>query len=146
MSNIIKYFFLFAVILFSCNSKSSHNHEEITDKNLISAHEILENSLDLREELLEVEMQLKEAEIEYSVLKEELKSWDKDISEVPGFEHSHDDEIQRKYHIHNLIKEYSPEEHRIFQELMNEELLLISSQMKRLLAPELMDQQDSEIL
>lgn len=140
MLKLIKYSILSAVILFSCNGKSSHKHEEVTDENLISAQEILEKSLDIREELMEVEKQLKEANIDYMELKEELKTWDKDISEVPGFEHSHDDEVQRKYHIHNPMKEFSSEEHKLFQEVMHNEILEISSRMKRLLAPEVMNQ------
>lgn len=141
MLKLIQYSFLSVVILFSCNGKSSHEHEEITDVNLISAHETLENSLDVREELMEVEKQLKEANFDYSELKEELKTWDKDISEVPGFEHSHDDEVQRKYHIHNPMKEFSPEEHKLFQQVMHDEIIEISSRMKRLLAPEVMDEE-----
>lgn len=140
MFKLIQYSFLSAFILFSCNSKSSHEHGENTDENLISANEILQNSLDIREELLEVEKQLKEANVDYAEIKEELKIWDKDISEVPGFEHSHDDEVQRKYHIHNPMKEFSPEEHKLFQQVMQDEITEISSRMKRLLAPEVMDE------
>lgn len=141
MFKLIQYSFLFAVILFSCDGKSSHEHEEVTDENLITAHETLEKSLDIREELMEVEKQLKDSKIDYTELKEELKIWDKDISEVPGFEHSHDDEVQRKYHIHNPMKEFSAEEHKLFQEVMHGEILEISSRMKRLQAPEVMDQE-----
>ncbi|AFL85474.1 hypothetical protein Belba_2944 [Belliella baltica DSM 15883] len=143
MFKLIQYSFLFAVILFSCDGKSSHEHEEVTDENLISAHEILEKSLDIREELLEVEKQLKDASIDYIELKEALKTWDKDISEVPGFDHSHDDEIQRKYHIHNTMKEFSPEEHKLFQEVMFSEIEEISIRMKRLMAPEVMNQENT---
>jgi hypothetical protein len=141
MLKLIQYSILSVFILFSCNGKSSHEHEEITDENLISANVILQNSLDIREELLEVEKQLKDANIDYVEIKEELKIWDKDISEVPGFEHSHDDEVQRKYHIHNPMKVFSPEEHELFQQAMHDEILEISSKMKRLLSPEIMDQE-----
>lgn len=134
----IQYSFLFAFILFSCNNKSSHEHEEVTDENLVLANEILQNSLDIREELLEVEKQLKEASIDYTEVKEKLKIWDKDISEVPGFEHSHDDEVQRNYHVHNPMKKFSPEEHKLFQQVMHDEIIEISSNMKSLLSPEVM--------
>jgi len=138
MFKLIHYSFLSAIILFSCNNKSSHEHQEVANENLISANEILQNSLDIREELLEVERQLKDANINFVEIKEKLKIWDKDISEVPGFEHSHDDEVQRKYHIHNPMKEFSSEEHKLFQQVMYDEIEEISSNMKRLLSPELM--------
>ncbi|MCH7412183.1 hypothetical protein MM213_01710 [Belliella sp. R4-6] len=134
-----------AVIFFACNSKSSHdhNHEVVEDENLIEANRFHQASLDLREELLAVEKQLKEANIEYSELKEELKIWDKDIIEVPGFEHSHDDEVQRKYHVHNPMKEFSNEEHKAYQQVMHSEILDLHERFTRKLVPEVMEDSNS---
>lgn len=136
--------FSLSVIMIACNSKSGHNHdhEEVTDENLIQANMIHQQSLDIREELMELEKQLKEANIDYAALKEELKIWDKDIIEVPGFEHSHDDEHQRKYHVHNPMKEFTPEEHKNYQQVMYDEIVEISSRMGRLLTLEVMDESE----
>ncbi len=145
MNTIIKSFaslILLSGFLFSCNSKSGHDHdhEEVTDQNLIEANQFHQQALDIREELLEVEKQLKAAEIDYTALKEELKIWDKDIIEVPGFEHSHDDEHQRKYHVHNPMKEFTPEEHKNYQQVMYDEIVEIASRMGRLLTPDVMEE------
>jgi hypothetical protein len=112
--------------LIACSSGSSR---EITPE-LIEANEYHQKSLDIREELMDIEKQLKDAKIDYSASKEELKIWDKDIIEVPGFEHSHDDEHQRKYHVHNPLKPFSDEEHLNYQKMMFEEIEQIHEQMK----------------
>ncbi|MFD2036170.1 hypothetical protein ACFSKL_15310 [Belliella marina] len=137
--------FIFVAVLFACNTKSSkeHHHAEVEDENLIEANKIHQASLDIREELLEVEKQLKEANIDYTELKDELKIWDKDIIEVPGFEHSHDDEHQRKYHVHNPMKEFSNEEHKAYQEVMHSEIVDLSDRLKRRLVPEVMEESNS---
>jgi hypothetical protein len=124
--------------LISCSSNKS---KEITTE-LIEANEYHQKSLDIREELMEVEKQLKAAEIDYSELKDELKIWDKDIIEVPGFEHSHDDEHQRDYHVHNLMKPFNDEEHLNYQKMMFEEISNLAEQIKRKLADEVMQNQE----
>lgn len=113
-------------IFMACSSEKS---KEVSPE-LIEAYEYHQKSLDIREELMEIEKQLKEAEIDYASLKDELKTWDKDIIEVPGFEHSHDDEHQRKYHVHNPPKPFSDEEHLNYQKMMYEEIMQIFEQMK----------------
>jgi len=105
---------------------------------LIEANEFHQKSLDIREELMEIEKQLKDAGIDYSALKDELKTWDKDIIEVPGFEHSHDDEHERKYHVHNALKPFQDNEHRDYQKVMYEEIVQIQEQMKILLGADVM--------
>lgn len=128
------------IIIFSISmliACSSSNSKEITPE-LIEANEYHQKSLDIREELMEIEKQLKDAEIDYSALKDELKIWDKDIIEVPGFEHSHDDEHQRKYHVHNPLKPFSDEEHLSYQKMMYEEILQIHEQMKMSLNADVM--------
>lgn len=124
--------------LISCSSNKS---KEITTE-LIEANEYHQKSLDIREELMEVEKQLKAAEIDYSELKDELKIWDKDIIEVPGFEHSHDDEHQRDYHVHNPMKPFNDEEHLNYQKMMFEEISNLAEQIKRKLADEVMQNQE----
>lgn len=126
---------LFSIsILIAC---SSGNSKEITPE-LIEANEYHQKSLDIREELMEIEKQLKDAGIDYSALKDELKTWDKDIIEVPGFEHSHDDEHERKYHVHNALKTFKDDEHRDYQKVMHEEIVQIHEQMKMLLGADVM--------
>ncbi|MCH7400322.1 hypothetical protein ACFOUP_07520 [Belliella kenyensis] len=139
--NKLSYALVFAIaLLVSCNSKSGHDHhhEEVEDENLIEANKIHQQSLDIREELLQVEKDLKDAEIDYTELKEELKIWDKDIIEVPGFEHSHDDAHQRKYHVHNPMKEFTPVEHKNYQQVMHDEIVELSSKLKRRLSNDVM--------
>ncbi|WP_194976673.1 hypothetical protein [Aquiflexum lacus] len=127
---------LFAVsLLVACSSNTSR---EITPE-LTEANEYLQKSLDIREDLMETEKQLKAAEIDYSELKDELKIWDKDIIEVPGFEHSHDDEHQRAYHVHNAMKPFSDVEHLNYQKVMYEEIADLSERMKKLMENEITD-------
>lgn len=120
--------------LISCSANKS---KEITPE-LIEANDYHQKSLDIREELMELEKQLKAAEIDYSELKDELKIWDKDIIEVPGFEHSHDDEHQRDYHVHNAMKPFNDKEHLDYQKMMYEEIATLSEKIKRKLAEEVM--------
>ena len=89
-------------------------------------------------------MKHQEEEIDYSLLKDALKTWDKDIIEVPGFEHSHDDEHQRKYHVHNPSKPFSDVEHLEYQKMMHEEIVGIHEKMNRLLSKEIMETSESE--
>ncbi|MCF1752129.1 hypothetical protein [Mariniradius sediminis] len=117
------------------------------------ANDYHQKSLDLREEILELEKQVKEAGIDYSELKDQLKTWDKDIIEVPGYEHSHDDHEghdhehgeaheghkERKYHVHNPSKPFSDAEHLDYQKVLYEEMVLIHGKFKRLLTPEVME-------
>jgi hypothetical protein len=140
MNKLINALFLVFSIssLISCSSNKS---KEITAE-LIEANEYHQKSLDIREELMEIEKQLKAADIDYSELKDELKIWDKDIIEVPGFEHSHDDEHQRDYHVHNPMKPFNDQEHLDYQKMMYEEIGNLSEQMKRKLAEEIMENQE----
>ncbi|MFD2201108.1 hypothetical protein [Shivajiella indica] len=138
-SKILILSLLICSTLFSC-SGHKHEHREITPE-LEEANSIHQNSLDLREEIMDFEKSLKEAEIEYTDLKDELKIWDKDIIEVPGFEHSHDDEHQRKYHVHNPSKPFSDAEHLEYQKVMHDEIVAIHGKMKVLLAPKVMEEE-----
>ena len=124
-------------------SGNKHEHREITAE-LEEANKIHQSSLDLREEIMEMEKSLRDSETDYSSLKEELKIWDKDIIEVPGFEHSHDDEHQRKYHVHNPSKPFSDVEHLEYQKIMNEEIKAIHEKMTLLLTPKVMDEEGGE--
>lgn len=137
MNKLIKvvYILLPVSFLISCSSNTSR---EITAE-LIEANDYHQRSLDIREEIMEIEKQLKAADIEYSELKDELKIWDKDIIEVPGFEHSHDDEHERKYHVHNAIKPFKDDEHLNYQKVMYEEIAELNLRMKRMLAEEIME-------
>jgi hypothetical protein len=136
MNKLINALFLVFSIssLISCSSNKS---KEITAE-LIEANEYHQKSLDIREELMGIEKQLKAADIDYSELKDELKIWDKDIIEVPGFEHSHDDEHQRDYHVHNPMKPFNDQEHLDYQKMMYEEILAIHEKFVRIKAPEIM--------
>jgi polyribonucleotide nucleotidyltransferase len=130
--------FLTIVVLisgFGCNSKSN---ESISDA-LVEANQVHQDALDLREEIMDFEKQLKENEVDYAGVKENLKIWDKDIIEVPGFEHSHDDEHQRRYHVHNAMKPMSDNEHLEYQKMMFAEIQQIHEQLQRLLAQEVME-------
>jgi hypothetical protein len=140
MKNLIFPATLIMLFIFSCSSSKS-DEREITPE-LIEANEYHQRSLDIREELMEVEKQLKAAEIDYSELKDELKIWDKDIIEVPGFEHSHDDEHQRDYHVHNAMKPFNDQEHLDYQKVMYEEIAALSEKIKRKLAEEVMQNQE----
>ena len=130
--------FLTIVVLisgFGCNSKSN---DSISDA-LVEANQVHQNALDLREEIMDFEKQLKESAVDYAGVKENLKIWDKDIIEVPGFEHSHDDAHQRRYHVHNPMKPMSDSEHLEYQKMMYTEIQMIHEQLQRLLAPEVME-------
>jgi len=142
----ISVLFVLSLFYFQC---SGHKHEEreITQE-LEEANAIHQKSLDIREELMELEKALKEAEIEYTEVKDLLKIWDKDIIEVPGFEHSHDHDddhgddhgaYERKYHVHNPMKPFSDPEHLEYQKVMHDEILEIQERMRVLLAEKVMD-------
>jgi hypothetical protein len=139
--NKFLYTFLTLIVTSLLVACSSNTSREITPE-LTEANEYHQKSLDIREELMEIEKQFKSAEIDYSELKDELKTWDKDIIEVPGFEHSHDDEHQRKYHVHNAMKPFSDEEHLNYQKVMYEEIADLHERMKRSLAIEIMEDQE----
>ncbi|PSL07406.1 hypothetical protein [Cecembia rubra] len=135
---------LLASALFSFCSGHKHEHRDITAE-LIEANQIHQKSLDIREEIMDLEKSLKEGEIDYSEIKEELKIWDKDIIEVPGFEHSHDHDHEgehRKYHVHNPMKQFSDAEHLEYQKVMHAEIEEIAEKMKYLLAPKVMDESE----
>lgn len=139
-----------AGIVYSCGEgKKIEGNPEL----YAEANEYHQKSLDMREEILDLEKQVKEAGIDYSELKDQLKAWDKDIIEVPGYEHSHDhdghdhehdadhaDHKERKYHVHNPSKPFSDAEHLDYQKVMFEEMVLIHEKFKRLLSPEVMEQ------
>ena len=133
---------LFLVLSLSFLISCSSNKSQEISQELIEANEYLQKSLDIREELMEVEKQLKAADIDYAELKDELKIWDKDIIEVPGFEHSHDDEHQRDYHVHNPMKPFNDQEHLTYQKVMYEEIVNLSELMKRKLSKEIMEDQE----
>jgi hypothetical protein len=136
-SLLYSFFILISTVFLSC-SGHKHEHREITP-DLEEANTIHQSSLDLREEIMEMEKSLRDSGIDYTNLKDELKIWDKDIIEVPGFEHSHDDEHQRKYHVHNPSKPFSDAEHLEYQKVMLEEIAGIHERMKVLLAPKVME-------
>lgn len=138
----ISVIFIFVLFVQACGHKG-HEHVAITPE-LEQAYVIHNQSLDLREEIMDLEKKLKEEEIDYSLLKDALKTWDKDIIEVPGFEHSHDDEHQRKYHVHNPSKPFSDVEHLEYQKMMHEEIVGIHEKMNRLLSKEIMETSESE--
>lgn len=85
---------------------------------------------------MELEKTLKEYGVEYDEIKDLLKVWDKDIIEVPGYEHSHDDEHERKYHVHNPMKEFSDEEHLEYQKVMHQEIVEINAKIQEILLEE----------
>ncbi|UJP64214.1 hypothetical protein [Mongoliitalea daihaiensis] len=132
---------LIAMFLVACSSeKKEEDNEEI----YVEANVYHQSSLDAREEIMEIEKVLKELGIEYADLKEELKIWDKEIIEVPGFEHSHDDEFQRKYHVHNRMKPFSAEEHLEYQKAMNAEIKTLFDSFRLLTVEKVMDDQKNE--
>ena len=137
---------LSVIIFFQCSSGHKHDEREITPE-LEQANVIHQQSLDIREELMDLEKALKDAEIDYAEAKEILKIWDKDIIEVPGFEHSHDHDDEdggyhRKYHVHNPMKPFSDAEHLEYQKVMHDEILEIKERMQVLLVPKEMDEDD----
>lgn len=135
---------LTALALFTFCSGHKHEHREITAE-LKEANDTHQKSLDIREEIMDLEKSLKEAEIDYSELKEALKIWDKDIIEVPGFEHSHDNDHEtehRKYHVHNPMKPFSDTEHLEYQKIMYQEIEIIAEKMKLLLVPKVMEESE----
>lgn len=128
-----------AICLASCSEKKS---DEGDPEVYFQANEVHQNSLDLREEIMDMEKSLKEADIDFSALKDELKIWDKEIIEVPGYEHSHDDgEYHRKYHVHNRMKPFSDQEHLEYQKSMHEEIKELHESFRRLLVEEIMDEE-----
>lgn len=145
---IAPFLLLTASALFTYCSGNKHEHREITAE-LKEANEIHQKSLDIREEIMDLEKSLRDAEIDYSEIKEELKIWDKDIIEVPGFEHSHDHDHEhegehRKYHVHNPMKPFSDAEHLEYQKIMYQEIQEISEKMKLLLVPKVMDETEEK--
>jgi hypothetical protein len=109
--------------MFSCNTKNNDEHDE-NSALLIQAYAIHEQSLDLREDIMKIEKEL-DSSIDFAALKLDLKVWDKDIIEVPGFEHAHDDEHQRAYHVHNPIKNQTDEQHLQYQQMMFDEIKVL---------------------
>jgi hypothetical protein len=122
------------LVFFSCSSNRS---DETPSETLVKANEYHQQSLDLREEVMEIEKKLQETGNDYRELNVELKTWDKDIIEVPGMEHSHDD-THRKYHVHNPPKQMTDEEHLNYQKMMYDEILEIRQKMVRISSPEVM--------
>lgn len=125
------------IMAISCSGKKE---AEGDPKIYAEANDYLQKSLDLREEISGFEKQIKESNIDYSELKEELKIWDKDIIEVPGFEHSHDDEHGREYHVHNPMKPFKDSEHLDYQKVMHAEIAQLHEKFKRLTLPEVMEE------
>lgn len=133
---------LFGLVLsfsFSCSGKKE---VEGDPKIYAEANDYLQKSLDLREEITGIEKQLKESNVDYSDLKEELKIWDRDIIEVPGFEHSHDDEHQRDYHVHNPMKPFKDSEHLDYQKVMHAEMVQLHEKFKLLTLPKSMEENE----
>lgn len=131
---------LFGLVLTFVISCSGKKEMEGDPKIYAEANDYLQKSLDLREEITGMEKQLKEASVDYAALKEQLKTWDKDIIEVPGFEHSHDDEHERDYHVHNPMKPFKDSEHLDYQKVMNEEIVQLHEKFKRMTLPEVMEE------
>lgn len=127
---------LFFCLVFSCSGKKE---QEGNPEIYAEANGYHQKSLDLREEITLFEKQLKDSNIDYNALKEELKTWDKDIIEVPGFEHSHDDEHQRDYHVHNPMKPFKDSEHLDYQKVMHEEIVELHEKFQKMTLPEVMD-------
>lgn len=136
----ISFIYLVAFIAIVSTACSSDKKDEDNTEIYTEANVYHQNSLDMREEIMEIEKILKEQEVDYSHLKEELKIWDKEIIEVPGFEHSHDDEFQRKYHVHNRMKPFTAEEHLEYQKSMNVEINTLYESFRVLTIDKLMDE------
>lgn len=120
----------FALSVVSCSQQKDQDGDPAI---YAEANEIHQSSLDIREEILELEKTLKENGIENDDIKDLLKAWDKDIIEVPGHEHSHDDEHQRDYHVHNPMKPFSDAEHLEYQKIMYEEIVEIKNKIHEIL-------------
>jgi len=136
----LNHLLLFSFVVSLALSCSGKKEVEGDPKIYGEANAYLQKSLDLREEITGFEKQLKESGTDYSELKEELKTWDKDIIEVPGFEHSHDDEHQREYHVHNPMKPFKDSEHLDYQKVMHAEIAQLHEKFKRLTLPEVMEE------
>ncbi len=130
---------LFLLNLVACSSKHQHNeaHHELSEE-LVKAYSLHQESLDLREEIMRIEKELDKS-IDYSDLKAALRIWDKDIIEVPGFEHSHDDEHQRDYHVHNPQKTQTDEQHLQYQQMMLDEIKELYQGFVKLKSSEIMN-------
>ncbi|PRY90433.1 hypothetical protein [Mongoliibacter ruber] len=139
---------LSATLFLSVISCSEKKDQEGDPALYAEANEIHQSSLDLREEIMELEKTLKENDIEISEIKDLLKVWDKDIIEVPGYEHSHDDEHQRKYHVHNPMKTFSDEEHLEYQKVMHQEIMDIRNKIHEILLEKSnkSDEEDRDLL
>lgn len=138
----LTFIFAFIILATSIIACSSEKKEEDNSGIYAEANVYHQSSLDLREEIMEFEKSLKESEIDYASLKDELKIWDKEIIEVPGFEHSHDDEFQRKYHVHNRMKPFSADEHLAYQKTMNAEIKVLHDGFKLLLVEKMMNESE----
>jgi hypothetical protein len=124
ISNLILFGFVLS-LFFSCTQKNSDENEHgESSELLLQAYAVHQELLDLREEIMRIEKELDKS-LDYTNLKADLRIWDKDIIEVPGFEHSHDDEHQRSYHVHNPMKKQSDEQHLQYQQMMLEEIKVI---------------------
>jgi hypothetical protein len=135
----LSHLLIFSFILFITISCSGKKEVEGDPEIYAEANVYLQKSLDLREEITLFEKQIKESNIDYTELKDELKTWDKDIIEVPGFEHSHDDEHGREYHVHNPMKPFKDSEHLDYQKVMHAEIVQLHEKFKRLTLPEVME-------
>jgi DNA-binding transcriptional MerR regulator len=133
-------------IALSVVSCSQQKEQEGDPAIYAEANEIHQSSLDIREELMEMEKTLKESGIKHDEIKELLKAWDKDIIEVPGYEHSHDDEHQRKYHVHNPMKPFNDEEHLEYQKIMHQEIVDIREKINEILAEKVNEEEDPSVL
>lgn len=131
---------IFGFVIFMAISCSGKKEVEGDPKIYAEANDYLQKSLDLREEISGFEKQIKESNIDYTDLKEELKIWDKDIIEVPGFEHSHDDEHGREYHVHNPMKPFKDSEHLDYQKVMHAEIAQLHEKFKILTVPKVMEE------
>jgi hypothetical protein len=125
--------FAFILLLTACGNQN----QESDNPYLIEANEFHQKSLDVREEILNMEDDLKKQADQNSEIIEALKIWDKDIMEVPGFEHGHDHEDDhghhRKYHVHNPVQKMEPELHLQYQKMMYEEITAIFAEIEVLL-------------
>jgi hypothetical protein len=136
LSNLL----LFGLVLSLAIACSGNKKVEGDPAIYAEANDYLQKSLDLREEITGFEKQVKASNIDYSDLKEELKTWDKDIIEVPGYEHSHDNEHAREYHVHNPMKPFKDSEHLDYQRVMHAEILQLHEKFKMLTVPKIMEE------